>query len=144
MMTHLVRTTSILTLLAACGGEAPEDTDTVTWGEVSHVDDGTVCFGTVDIDTVSTLTVTASDCLSSSCTDNVEGSCAATVDGTDITLTSDLRWDEVTGGSVACTDDCGTAVTRCELEALPEGTYTVSFGSQTLTLDVPQAEDCGY
>ena len=145
MFTHYLKIATVIALLPACSGADngdTEDTDAVTWGEVIYVDEGDACFGDVDTDTESTINIVVNDCMSSSCTENFQGSCTATVEGTEITLTSDIHWDEVTGGNIGCTGDCGIPTASCTLEGLADGTYTVTYGSQSLTLTVPNVEDC--
>lgn len=133
----MIRWTLVALALVAC--ELPGVSD---WQPVSFVDEGEVCFEDAAPDV--TVRVIAPGCLSSSCSRDLGGSCTAVVDGTDITLTSDISWEE-DRGDVACTDDCGIPAVSCTLADLPDGTYTVTFGSQTLTLTVPVDEKCsGY
>jgi len=145
MFNHHLKLAVFVALLPACDGSEridTADTDAVTWGQVSHIDDGAVCFGDVATDTESTIYIEVDACMSSSCTDDFQGTCEATVEGSEITLNSDIRWDEVTGGNIGCTSDCGIPTASCTLEGLPDGTYTVRFGTQTLTLNVPSSEVC--
>jgi hypothetical protein len=125
-------------LLAACTGTATGNDD---WQPVSYVDEGEVCFESSGVDLVAY--VTAPDCLSSSCSRAFEGSCTLTMDDpSTLTLTSDIRWEQNVGERVACTDDCGIPRVSCTLPSLPDGTYTVAFGSQTLDLTFPATEPC--
>ncbi len=117
----------VLSLAAACG----------RWGEVSFTDEGELCF-TQQLAAVS-VQVSAPDCLSSSCTRNVESSCSATVEGTRIEITSEFSWDEK-GGRAPCTADCGIATAECSLGPLADGTYTVVHGEEELQLVVPLEE----
>ena len=153
-MSHrILSIAGVLAILTACGGGTDEgttdssdtDTDTgdVTWTPMSYVDEGDVCFGTVDSDTDSTISVVVQDCMSSSCSREFAGSCSATIVDNQITLTSDIHWEDAIG-DIDCTDDCGIPATSCTLEGLADGTYTVAFGTQTLTLTVPSVEDCDY
>jgi hypothetical protein len=120
---------------AACNALPGQD----DWQPVSFVDEGTVCFAQQDSDI--SISVTAPGCMSSSCSRNFAGSCAATVSGTEIALTSDIAWEQ-NEGDVACTDDCGIPTTSCDLTGLADGSYTVTFGDQTFALTVPVADPC--
>jgi hypothetical protein len=83
--------------------------------------------------------VVVNDCLSSSCSRDLVAVCSATVSGAAITLTSDISWEENVGEGVPCTDDCGFPLATCAIEGLADGSYTVTFGAQTLDLTVPVA-----
>ena len=126
--------------LAACppvtgGGGSDED-----WQPVSYIDEGQVCFADQDMEVV--VSVTAPDCLSSSCSRDLAGECTAVVDGTTITLTSDIHWEQNIGEKVACTEDCGAPTVECTISDLPDGTYTVTLGGVESTLIVPITEPC--
>ncbi|MBX2802079.1 MAG: hypothetical protein KTR31_30640 [Myxococcales bacterium] len=114
------------------------------WQPVSYVDEGEVCFSADGTDV--TVDVVAPDCLSSSCSRDLGGSCEAVVDGTDITLTSEVTWEQDAGTGIACTDDCGIPMVTCTIADLADGTYTVTHGTETLTLTVPveDGDDCLY
>ncbi|MEZ4236483.1 MAG: hypothetical protein R3F59_10055 [Myxococcota bacterium] len=97
-----MRNAWLVALLAACtGGSATED-----WQPVQYVDEGEVCFTQSGQDLVAT--VTAPDCMSSSCSRAFEGSCVLSVTGTDITLTSDLHWEDNVADGGTCTDAAGS------------------------------------
>ncbi len=146
MTTRILGIATTIAILTACGGGGSTgdtaDTD-VSWEPVSYIDEGDVCFGTVDADADSTVSVVVQDCMSSSCSRAFQGACTAAVAGTEITLTSDISWEDATG-NIDCTDDCGIPATSCTLEGLAEGTYNVTFGTESLTLAVPSSEDCDH
>lgn len=105
------------------------------WQLQTHVDEGEVCFtpGATGVDVV----VVLAECLSSSCSRNFVGSCSATVDGSEITLTSTMSWEQNLGFGVPCTDDCGIPQADCTLEGLADGTYEVTYGGEVVSLTVP-------
>lgn len=118
------------------GDGDPTDTGAVDdWQLQTHLDDGEVCFTAGDggVDVV----VVLAECLSSSCSRDFAGSCEATVDGSEITLTSTLSWAQNLGEGVPCTDDCGLPQADCTIAGLADGTYDVTYGGETFTLTVP-------
>lgn len=117
--------------MVACGAR---------WGTIEFVDEGDVCMG--DMDGAIVATISAPDCLSSSCTRNVHGSCEATVDGMRIELTSDISWEETSNRPLkGCNLDCGIATATCTVGELQPGTYTVVLGEQETEVQVPLGED---
>ena len=110
------------------------------WETTTFTDEGDLCFEQRGASVA--VTVTAPDCLSSSCSRNVEGSCSATVDGTTIQLTSEIRWEDDEGKFAQCTDDCGSASAECDLGELPDGIYTVVHGEDEVQLVVPAEDAC--
>lgn len=111
-----------------------------SWTPVSRQDVGTVCLETDGA--LTTATVVAPDCLSSSCSRSVEGDCTIALDGSDILVTSLVMWEQ-DNGDVGCTDDCNEAAVSCELEGvLPDGTYTVRLGNGTQELTLPDDYGC--
>jgi len=137
-----------IALTAACNGGQPADTDDgYVYEDVIFTDEGHVCFGTVDADTSATVTVSLpGECSAGGCAQGFEGSCEATVDGDTITLTSDLSWVVAVElpDDVGCTMQCELPVTTCDLDGLPEGTYTVFFGDEQTQLAVPSANTCAW
>ena len=131
-----MRTLAPAMILAACGGVPEPGSD---WQPVSHVDVGDVCFE-ADGDDI-TVRVVVEDCMSSGCARDFVGDCAATVDGTDITLTSSMEWETYVG-DMACPADCGVPMVECTVSGLADGSYTVSFGTETLSLEIPVVESC--
>ena len=121
-----------LCLLAACLTES--------WELQEHIDEGTVCASRVDGDAAEFMVVVPG-CMSSSCTQNFVGECAASFDGAEILLTSDISWETNVSPRASCTDDCGFPMATCTLDGLPDGTYTVLFGEETLTIELP-GEPC--
>jgi hypothetical protein len=126
--------------------EKPDDTTTPTgdtgpvddWQLQSYVDVGDVCFqaGAEGVEVL----VTVQECLSSSCSRDLVATCAATVDGSAITLTSDISWEQNVGAGVPCTEDCGTPLATCTVAGLADGTYQVTHGADVLELTVPIAD----
>lgn len=74
-------------------------------------------------------------CLSSSCDTLRRATCETTRDGSVITVTA--RADVVSDNSGGCTDDCGSANARCDLGALPDGTYELHYGDASVLFEVP-------
>lgn len=113
------------------------------WQLQTFADEGDVCFvqgdGGVDV------TIVLNDCMSSSCSRDFAGSCEAVVEGSTITLTSDMSWEQNVAVGAMCTDDCGIPQADCTISGLADGTYEVTFGDQTVTLTVPvdNASGCG-
>lgn len=131
-------------VFAGCLGGGTTDTGAEDeWVPREHIDDGQVCWsgaaGSLE------LTVVVQDCMSSSCSRGFQGACAASVDGSTIMLTSDISWEDNVGENIPCTDDCGIPMATCTLEGVADGTYTIAFGAQSLTIDLPSdGGDCGY
>jgi hypothetical protein len=73
-------------------------------------------------------------CTSSSCDTVLNAACRASRSGSVITVEAETVIE--TKGN-ECTDDCGSVTASCELEALPEGTYEVRYGDDTVSLTVP-------
>ncbi len=122
-------------LLAILGCELLE----TQWEPVSYIDEGTVCLEDDGSDV--RVTVTAPDCLSSSCSRNLGGSCEATVEGSTITVTSEIVWENaVSGPNLSCTDDCGLPRVACTIPGgLPEGEYEVVIGDDVQAIDFPMS-----
>ncbi|MBC8067700.1 MAG: hypothetical protein IAG13_05145 [Deltaproteobacteria bacterium] len=123
--------TGVLVLSLGCGG---------AWNTISFEDEGELCFAE-QADEI-TVEVTAPDCLSSSCTRDVEASCTAAVEGQRIVLTSEIQWEENNGRIDGCTLDCGSASATCSLGRLADGAYTVVHGEEELALTVPVDGSC--
>jgi hypothetical protein len=80
------------------------------------------------------ITVQAPTCLSGTCSHDAKATCAATLEGNVIQVTSAASYREE--GAV-CTDDCGALVASCSTPPLPAGTYRVRHGAETIVLPVP-------
>jgi hypothetical protein len=135
-------------ILLACGGEK--------WETVSVEDEGDLCLYTGEFDPWATVgggeesTFTSTDpitvhyvplyCFSSSCTQNIDLSCSATVKGSDIVIDGSGSWEGASGSNQFCTDDCGLGDTQCTIDPLAEGTYEVRFGSDSESLTIPSTE----
>lgn len=127
-----MRLIGILFLLMGCGLAE-------NWEARSIVDRGTACLE-ADAGGVGTITVDAGTCLSSSCDREATGTCAATVDGNTITVTTRFDWETATG-NVECTDDCGFLEATCITGSLPAGDYTLVVGDRSSSVTVP-TEGC--
>jgi hypothetical protein len=120
---------ALAVLLTAC----PEEEE--AWEEIAYVDQGTVCWDASD--GVLELSVVVQDCMSSSCSRGFEGSCAASLDGSTLTLTSDIRWENNVTPGAECTADCGIPMATCELTGVVDGSYTLDFDGETYAIDMP-------
>ncbi len=127
-----------LVIVAACDA-APVGSD---WVLQEHIDVGTVCFGDTEIDQPVAVSVDVQECLSSSCSRDLQASCTAEIVGGVIVVQSEITWEQDLGVGIACTEDCGLPSASCELAGLPEGTYDVQLGGQQGTLVVPSPADC--
>lgn len=136
---------SSLMLLALTG--CPATTDfrlstgrTSSWEEVTHEDSGTVCLAQGEEGV--TVYVTAPGCMSSSCTRNLGGRCAARVLGQEIFVTSTVTWETDVGWGT-CSTDCGIPTVSCALDGeLSDGMYTVSLGISSWDVEVPLPASC--
>lgn len=126
-------------LLALVGCEV----NAIQWEAVSIPDEGNVCLEPQESDV--RVTVTADGCLSSSCSRNLGGSCEALVDGTTITVTSEITFERaVAGARLFCTDDCGVAQVTCTIPGgLADGMYDIVIGDETSTVDFP-TDGCNF
>lgn len=130
-------------LLVGFGGCDPEEAK-------SHIDVGKACVSPADdggsvfegcsaaeLSTTGELSIAVDFglCLSSSCDTLRRATCEATRDGSVITVTA--RADVVSDTSGGCTDDCGSANARCDLGVLPEGTYELRYGEESVQFEVP-------
>ncbi|MEL6347838.1 MAG: hypothetical protein AAFV53_32330 [Myxococcota bacterium] len=116
------------------------------WQSQQLEDDGAVCLLTnredpngmqvFDATTPITVVYDANTCLSSSCSRNSEASVSAAVAGNTIAISSSASWER-NMGNVDCTDDCGMLGDETDLGVLAEGSYTVTFGGESLTLTIP-------
>jgi hypothetical protein len=114
-----------LGLLACNGGET----------EVTYTDVGSVCLSG-EPDAVHTVEIDFGVCMSSSCDSVVESVCEVALSGTELTITATAT---VASKHGTCTADCGQLLVSCESEALPAGTYDVTYGDQQGTLTVDAA-----
>jgi hypothetical protein len=110
------------------------------WETVTFVDEGDLCFEQRGPSVA--VSVTAPDCLSSSCSRDLDGSCTSQLDGTTIVLTSEISWEDDEAKFAQCTSDCGAPTIECDLGELPDGTYTVVHGEEQVSLVVPVTEAC--
>ena len=83
-------------------------------------------------------------CLSSSCTEDYEASCLFSVKGQEIDVSVAGSYKDLTFlEDGVCTEDCGIWTGECTELALPEGTYTLQYGGELYTLNVPgEADSC--
>ncbi len=127
-------------LFTGCGGGE----------DVTFVDDGPLCLGVGDgvIDDNSIppdqpfgIQVSTRGCFSSSCSELREARCQVTLDDNELIVESYLEVRDTYGSGIgACTDDCRSYVAVCTAPALPEGTYTLRHGDETLEITVPDDE----
>jgi hypothetical protein len=129
-----MRSVLVLLTLSGCGIAPIEE-----WQLITYIDDGELCFQSQGPDLL--IAVTAPDCLSSSCSEQLGGGCEPVVDNLTITLTSEVYWQQYVG-VLDCTDDCGAPTVSCKIAGLPEGTYTVLHGDDQVQLVVPVAASC--
>ena len=102
----------------------------------SSVDEGEACVSG-QANEAHDVEVDPGVCLSSSCDEVVEANCTATLEGTTLTVRSDITVSRSKKNQ--CTLDCGSASATCETPPLPEGQYTVVYGDATAELTVPVA-----
>jgi hypothetical protein len=120
-----------LAFVVGCGGP---------WDTVAVSDEGELCFEQ-DGEFV-TVTVRAPDCLSSTCTRDIDGSCDVRVVDTAIVLESDIFWEQKNGPHASCSDDCLRATAICSLGRLDPGSYTIVHGEDRFQMTVPVLEGC--
>lgn len=91
-----------------------------------------------------TLSFLSQQCLSSSCTTDYELSCTFTQDGQQIVASvSGTYGDRTFEEEGVCTEDCGIWTGDCSALTLAEGTYTIQYGEESYTLEIPgQAQSC--
>lgn len=126
----LLITTPMLVL--ACGG---------VWEQQERSNEGVACLEAPIADAQGTVYVVVTECLSSSCDRDEQGSCSASLDGDTITVTSGFTWETALSG-VACNDDCNYPQADCTIGPLAAGTYTLVHGDQQESFTVPTTEDC--
>ena len=103
----------------------------------SYANEGTVCLSS-DASDVLHAQVVAPVCLSSSCDRLVESVCRLRVTGDRLEIESSFTIEKT--GANACTDDCGFATAECGSELAVAGDFTVSHGSETASVMLPQSE----
>jgi len=121
----------LVALVVGCGGP---------WDTVAVSDEGDLCFE--QSGEFVTVTVRAPDCLSSTCTRDVDGSCDVRVEDTAIVLGSDIFWEERNGAHARCSDDCLRATAICSLGRLDPGSYAIVHGEDRFLMTVPVVEGC--
>jgi hypothetical protein len=121
----------LVALVVGCGGP---------WDTVAVSDQGDLCFDQ-DGEFV-TVTVRAPECLSSTCTRDVDGSCDVTIEGSAVSLESDIFWEQKNGPAASCSDDCLRATAICPLGHLDPGNYELLHGEDRFLMTVPVIEGC--
>lgn len=127
--------------LTACVDETTLPGEPEDWALQEYVDEGELCATGGGTEPV-VIQVDAGECLSSSCSRDFVGSCTATLEGSTITVTSDISWEQNVSPDASCTEDCGATVASCELPAVPDGVYTVVLGAESVELTAPSAVVC--
>lgn len=147
-MTPSIRSTLALSLLVAAGCDLPKfETTTFT-------DEGEACLVRAESqpfddfsgvlepgDDLDILVFFPVGCLSSSCSDILETTCEASLDGDTINVSSSGRLEQEVDPPV-CTSDCGIMTARCPAPDLPAGEYEIVHGDQRTTLTLPGEASC--
>ncbi|MEL6349099.1 MAG: hypothetical protein AAFV53_38700 [Myxococcota bacterium] len=138
----------MMALLAGCDSVFDD------WQPQERVDEGAACLVTnpddpsasqfFDATTPITVLYDANICLSSSCDRNDDAAVDAAVEGGTIAISASASWEQNEGRNITCTDDCGFLGAEADLGVLAEGTYTVTFGGESLTLTIPGEQDACF
>lgn len=122
-------------ILGGCGDEVNLDntglaclTTSGEWPEGGQV---------FEADQSVTVVVRFDDCLSSSCDTNRQGSCDVEVSADRIVISSQGSYTDESGAGSSCTDDCGVFDVTCDTGPIPEGEYTLVYGSEEIDLSIP-------
>ena len=143
---HLLLLSSCCVIATACSGP-----------DVERIDEGKLCIYASMPDSPGMegptqdfvagepvfVSVSTEDCISA-CIENELAACTVTVDGEQLTVSSELSWNEPSGEQ-ACIDLCGSLGAICASDPLPTGAYQVVHGSTQRTLSIPSngVEPCG-
>lgn len=132
----------------ACTGDDPaESANTADTGPpepqlVEYEDVGAACLGSFDgiganlvADAVATVYVTLESC-ASSCAEDVEASCTASLNGADIEVTAQGNLT-IPDPTAVCPPSCEVVQAQCDTPTLPAGSYTLSYAGDDLAVDVP-------
>lgn len=76
-------------------------------------------------------------CLSSTCTSDRMSSCSVTLTGQTVTIQTRASWTDASASGIACSDDCGVLIARCDSPPLAAGDYTFQLGPRTIAITVP-------
>jgi len=133
-----------LAVMAGCsGGGGDCDTancaDSGDSGDVYETRDEVSDVGQACIDSTDPLEVTVSleDC-ASSCIRDLQTSCSAEVVGGDLIVEASASWLPPASGT--CDAACNVIQATCTVAAPPAGAYTLVYGGQSTSLQVPLAE----
>lgn len=132
---------SALVMLTACGGD--EEVETINnrgrwciYSEEPTWESPT----SQQFEPGDTLWVTVnSPCLSGSCDALLQASCTIIASGTHLTVSSTFEIEH--SGASACTDDCGIERATCSLLGLAGGSFSISHGGESRSMDVPGTVD---
>jgi hypothetical protein len=103
-------------------------TSTAGWSEA---------YQTFQADAPAYVTVRLDSCLSSTCTSDYQASCEAVVTGDSIVISAHGSYADESGAGSSCSQVCLTLDAACETPPLAEGSYTVVYGEEEISLDVP-------
>lgn len=126
----------VLPLLVWGACVEPED-------QLVELDDiGQACLGDMEgpeieltADEAVTVVVTLEGC-ASGCAGDIEATCTASVDDGVISVSASASYT-TPGGTATCPAVCVFVQAECDTEALPAGSYTLEYGGDSDTFDVP-------
>jgi len=98
------------------------------------IDEGEACV-TVRSGGAHQVEVDAGICLSSSCDELVSATCTVTLEDRSLTVASEFTVRR--NGKGVCTADCGSAMARCLVPAVADGTYSLVYGGAFVGLTIP-------
>lgn len=112
---------ALVTGLMSCGGQSLTTPESLT-------------IQTYKKDTPFTLTFVMTSCRDA-CATYETPECSVEVEGNTIRVDVEVSYERNGGGT--CIELCaGEVIAHCDVQALPEGTYTVESGSFSKTIDV--------
>jgi hypothetical protein len=93
--------------------------------------------GPIEFKPGSTLHVTIDGypCLSSSCDRKSKHTCRIEVEGDNLVVHNEYRYEH--GSGMPCTEDCQRVTAHCQLPSLKKGTARLRWGARQITVDVP-------
>lgn len=91
-----------------------------------------------------TVIVRLAECLSTSCDTDRTGSCSVEISGDQILITSQGSYIDESGPGSSCTEDCGIFDITCETGPIPEGSYSLVYGTEEISFAVPDDATGAY